>query len=298
VGGAESLSWGLPSPLGAGMGAAVAGLAFMPPMRSAGELGALRQEPRFLLLPKSEAAEPVAALHLNRGAPVTVLYSHGNAEDLLDVKDNLTRMSEELNVNILGYDYHGYGLSAGSCSEAACCWAARAALGYLLEQGVERSSIVLMGRSLGTGPTVDLAAREPGMAGVVLQSPVLSILRTRLSERLASAMEGVDLFDNGRKIANVACPVFVIHGNDDRIVPREHGEELCRRAPNSVRPWWAEGCGHNDVNGHRDYIGKLTEFLQFVRARQKRQWEDTVAAFAPKMVVFRRNSPKLLLTAI
>lgn len=280
--------------------AAVAGLAFVPPMRSDGELGALRSEPRFLLLPcgHSAEAEPVAAMHWDHGAPVTVLYSHGNAEDLLDVKDNLWRMSEELNVNILGYDYHGYSLSPGSCSESACCGAARVCFDYLLERGVERSNIILMGRSLGTGPTVDLAVREPGVAGVVLQSPLLSVLRTRLSERLAAAMGHADLFDNAGKISRVSCPVFVIHGSEDEIVPLEHGEELVRRAPNAVRPWWADGCGHNDVCGHVDYIGKLAEFLQFARARQRRQWQETVASYAPRMVVFRKREPELLLTAI
>mmetsp|Transcript_44304 Transcript_44304/g.128100 ORF Transcript_44304/g.128100 Transcript_44304/m.128100 type:complete len:282 (-) Transcript_44304:118-963(-) len=281
------------------MGNAVAAVAFMPPTRSEGELGGLRQEPRFLLIRGGKRPHRVAALHVDRGAPVTILYSHANAEDLLDVQETLHRLSVELNVNVLGYDYHGYGLSGGSCSEAGCCDAARACYEYLLEQGAERSNIVLMGRSLGTGPTVDLAAREPGVAGVVLQSPLLSVLRTRLSEGLANAMEGADLFDNGSKISSVACPVFVVHGSDDRVVPREHGEELARRAPNAVRPWWAEGCGHNDVSGHQDYVGKLADFLQFVRARQKRQWEETVASFAPSMMIRRRESTtKIVLNAL
>lgn len=281
------------------MGNAVASVAFMPPTRSAGELSRLQRESRFVLIPTSDDAPPVAAFHVDRGAMVTVLHSHANAEDLLDVKSSLIRLSEELNVNILGYDYHGYGLSGGSCSEAACCCAARACYDYLLERGAERASIVLMGRSLGTGPTVDLASQEPGVAGVVLQSPLLSVLRTRLSDTVASAIEGADLFDNGSKIASVACPVFVIHGSEDAIVPREHGEELARRAPNAVRPWWAEGCGHNDVSWHEDYFGKLAEFLQFVRARKKRQWEETVASFAPSMMVRRRDpSTKILLTAM
>lgn len=283
------------------MGGAIAGLTFLPPPRSAAELDVLRNEPRLVLVPglgESPDAVPVSALHVDRGVPVTVLYSHANAEDLLDVKDRLEELSEVLNVNVLAYDYYGYGLTGGACSEDGCCCAARACLRYLLGQGVDKGNIVLMGRSLGTGPTVHLAAREPGVSGVVLQSPLLSVLRTRLSENMAQAMQQADLFVNTHKINDVSCPVFVMHGEEDSIVPREHGEEICRKAPNSVRPWWVEGHGHNDLPGHPDYYTKLTEFLGFLRARQRRQWQETVASFAPRMVVMKKPSTKLVLTAL
>lgn len=301
------------------MGGAISGLAFLPPPRTSTELRGLRQDPRFVLVNghfqseelwpckapcssgstmKSKAL-PVSALHVDRGAPVTILYSHANAEDLLDVHDGLVKLSEMLNVNVLGYDYYGYGSTGGTCSEEACCLAARASLRYLLDQGVDKSSIVLMGRSLGTGPTIDLAIYEPCVAGVVLQSPLLSVLRTRLSENFARVMHGADLFDNTQKIREVLCPVFVIHGTEDNIVSRDHGEEICRQAPNAIRPWWVEGSGHNDLPGDPDYYNKLTEFLSFVKARQKRQWGETVASYASKMIVIKTPSnTKLLLNAM
>jgi len=152
---------------------------------------------------------------------------------------------------------------------------------------------------LGTGPTVDLAGREPGIAGVVLQSPLLSVLQTALSGPLLRAMQKADLFDNAQKISAVSCPVFVIHGMDDRIVPKKHGEEICRRAPNAVRPWWVEGCGHNNLHHHPDFYRKLAEFFQFVQARQRRRWEDTTKKFAGSMVVLKKpQTEKLLLTAL
>lgn len=284
------------------MGGTVAGLAFIPPSRTLPELKSIRDSPNFILVPggidPKDGVPPISALFYDRGAAVTVLHSHGNAEDLVDIEGTLQSISQELNVNVLGYDYRGYGLSSGTCDEAACCCAVRACFGYLMQRGTNGSSIILMGRSLGTGPTVDLAGREAGIAGVVLQSPLLSVLQTALSEPLARAMQKADLFDNAQKISAVSCPVFVIHGMDDRIVPKRHGEEICRRAPNAIRPWWVEGCGHNDLHHHQDFYRKLGEFFQFVQARQRRRWEDTTKKFSGSMVVHKKSTEKLLLTAL
>jgi fermentation-respiration switch protein FrsA (DUF1100 family) len=286
------------------MGATVGGLAFLPPARTLGELKELREHPNFLLVPGGGDSEdmqaPIAALHFDCGALVTVLYSHGNAEDLIDVQDKLRMLSQELEVNVLGYDYQSYGLTQGECDEAACFRAVRACFAHLLQVGADPDSIVLMGRSLGSGPTVELAMREPGIAGVVLQSPLLSVLRTALSASLARAswLRKADLFENAEKISAVSCPVFVLHGTDDRIVPHEHGVEIGRLAPNAVRHWWVEGRGHNDLHHHGDYYKKLAEFVLFAEARQRRRKQETIQAFARNMMVLTKPSEKLLITAM
>ena len=57
----------------------------------------------------------IAAMHLKRrGANVTILYSHGNAEDLNTCYGWIRRLSRVLNVNVFGYDYSGYGGSTGA----------------------------------------------------------------------------------------------------------------------------------------------------------------------------------------
>jgi fermentation-respiration switch protein FrsA (DUF1100 family) len=282
--------------------AAIGGIAFLPPVRSFEELKSLRESPHFVLVPggndTDRLAAPIAACLFDVGAPVSLLYSHGNAEDLIDVMQKLELLSEELNVNVLGYDYSGYGLTQGDCGEAPCCRAVRACFAYLLQRGYDPDGMVLMGRSLGSGPTVDLASSEPGIAGVILQSPLLSVIRTALPASMARAMREVDLFDNAGKIPDVSCPVFVLHGLDDRIVPFEHGEAIGRMAPNSVRHWWVEGYSHNNLHLHDDYYSKLREFIQFAEARQRRRKEETLRAFSGSMVVRTKPAEKLLLTAL
>jgi dienelactone hydrolase len=45
---------------------------------------------------------------------------------------------------------------------------------WLLRRGVLRQDIILYGQSLGSGPTLDLAAREPAIAAVVLHAAFAS----------------------------------------------------------------------------------------------------------------------------
>ena len=63
------------------------------------------------------AGDTVAALHLSvPNAPVTVLFAHGNAEDLGDLRPYLEAY-RALGVSVLAFDYPGYGLSSGTASE-------------------------------------------------------------------------------------------------------------------------------------------------------------------------------------
>jgi len=248
------------------MGGALTNFIFVPPLRGQEELAFLQSMSEYIEIQIGDDEPPVTALHFERGAKMTVLYSHANAEDLLDVCDTLVQLTENVPVNAIGYDYPGYGLTPGIPDEMGCYRAARACLLYLYHKGVKPSTVVLMGRSLGSGPTVDLATKEFGIAGIVLQSGILSILSCRLPPHVASRLGGADLFNNFKKISSVKCPVFMIHGQNDEVVPLAAGRELWQRAPNALAPWWVEDANHNDVHLHRDYFSKLEGFLQVARA--------------------------------
>ena len=109
----------------------------------------------------TSAAGRIPAFFIERpGAAVTVLFSHGNAEDLGMIYDWFSDLSRVLQVNIMAYDYTGYGLSRGAPNEASCYADIEAAYGYLLTvRRLQPEQIVLYGRSLGSGPSCYLAAK-------------------------------------------------------------------------------------------------------------------------------------------
>lgn len=207
---------------------------------------------------------------LRKNAKYTVLYSHGNAEDLGMMYKRMRHLAQVLCVNVLAYDYSGYGLSRPRCkpSEKMCFRNIDAVYNYLVNiMKIPPRRIVLYGRSLGSGPTCYLAKKtaEDGqpVGGVILHSPFLSIYRIVLD--LKSGFVG-DIFQNYKRISSTQCPVLIIHGEMDRVVPFWHAEELLTLIPPEYRakPFFVKGAGHNGIELRRrqEYIDRLSNFFE------------------------------------
>ncbi len=176
------------------------------------------------------------------GARYTILFSHGNGEDMGDDRVNLLHL-DSLGFAVLAYDYHGYGTSEGSPSERSCYADIDAAYEYLtglLHLPPER--IILYGRSIGSGPGVDLATRRP-VGGLILESAFTSAAACSVLTRVLPG----DAFRNIDKIGLVKCPLLFIHGRRDWVVPFRLGKSLFEAAREPKRCLWIERAGHNDL---------------------------------------------------
>lgn len=242
------------------MGAAVAQLAFpVPPKGRFAE--ALRKRSDLLYL-DTESDEQIAAVHIRRGIRGTdrvILYSHGNAEDLGQRLNYLDLMSQLCGSDILAYDYCGYGFSTGRPSEENCYESIEAAYEYLL-QHFPPNRIILFGRSIGTGPTVELGVRHPEIRGMVLQSPMESCGRVVFGSAASWLGYRMDLFRNYEKMEQIQCPVLVMHGTEDDIVPVENGYAIHEACQKTVDPLWLEGYGHNDLPNEM-CLRRVREFM-------------------------------------
>jgi fermentation-respiration switch protein FrsA (DUF1100 family) len=136
------------------------------------------------------------------------------------------------------------------------------------DKGINPNDIIVMGRSLGSGPATELAIRRP-VGGLILQCPLLSAVRVVMKTLVTLPM---DIFANIDKIHKVQCPVLIIHGTADRVINVEHGKKLFElvKHPNKLS-LWIEGADHNDIelNYLEPYIRKLQEFLQMVNTRNQ-----------------------------
>jgi abhydrolase domain-containing protein 17 len=186
----------------------------------------------------------IATLHLpNPHASVTVLFAHGNAEDL----GQLVPFLEELRRTgfaVLAFDYRGYGMSTGGPPAATGATSDMEAVyrHAVKTLSIPPSRLVLYGRSVGSGPATDLAARVP-IGGLVLESAFVSAFRvlTRVS------LLPFDRFHNVRHIRRVHAPILVIHGTEDEVIPVSHGRLLYEAAGQPKQALWIEGAHHNDV---------------------------------------------------
>lgn len=227
------------------MGSQISSLVFQPPEVT------YSAAKKHLVWLRTRNDVSIPGFYIDRKAKVTMLFSHGNAEDLGMIYEWFCEFSKELNVNLLAYDYEGYGKATGTPTEQACYDDIDAAYNYLTqEKNIIPSDIILYGRSLGSGPSCYLAERLQrdgiSVGGLILQSPFLSVFRVAFNFRFTLPW---DMFPNVDRIAYIECPIFVIHGTRDEVVPFWNGEGLFFAAQVKWRakPYWVEGCGHNNV---------------------------------------------------
>ncbi|XP_060670778.1 uncharacterized protein LOC107427000 isoform X2 [Ziziphus jujuba] len=142
-------------------------------------------------------------------ARFTILYSHGNAADLGQMHELFIELRAHLRVNIMSYDYSGYGASTGKPSEFNTYYDIEAVYNCLKNHyGIKQEDLILYGQSVGSGPTLHLGSRLQKLRGVVLHSAILSGIRVLYPVKMTFWF---DIFKNIDKIRNVSCPVLVIH---------------------------------------------------------------------------------------
>ncbi len=173
----------------------------------------------------------------------TLLWSHGNAENLSTVKFAMDGLNE-MGFGVLAYDYPGYGNSPGQPSEEGCQDALALAYQLLVDgKKIPPSKIILAGQSVGSGPTCWLAENHEH-GGVLLISPFLSAFRTITHIPLFPH----DRFQNLHRIKNFSTPLLIIHGEDDEVIPFAHGKKLFELSPSDQKTFLPiPNAGHNDL---------------------------------------------------
>jgi pimeloyl-ACP methyl ester carboxylesterase len=168
----------------------------------------------------------------------------------------------EMGLSVLLFDYPGYGRSEGPPSERGCSEAADSAYDWLVEdQKIAPAEILLVGRSMGTGVAVDLAARRPHRA-LVLISPYTSIPDVAQARYpfLPARLLMRNRFDSQGRIGRTDRPVLIVHGTEDRIVPFRLGKQLFEAAHEPRRMIVVPGAGHDDAI-LADFFPELRRFL-------------------------------------
>lgn len=212
---------------------------------------------------RTRRGNEIVAVYVKYHRPTcTMLYSHGNAADLGQMFELFVELSNRLRLNVMGYDYSGYGQSTGKPTECNTYADIDAAYKCLKEQyGVKDEQLILYGQSVGSGPTLDLASRLPELRGVVLHSPILSGLRVLYPVKRTYWF---DIYKNIEKIGMVKCPVLVIHGTADEVVDVSHGKQLWELCKVKYEPLWVSGGGHCNLELYPEFIKHLKKFVQTV----------------------------------
>jgi fermentation-respiration switch protein FrsA (DUF1100 family) len=221
-----------------------------------GEVGLDGVEERKLVTP--DGARIVAWYGKARSGEPTLLYFHGNAGSLAARAERVRRfMAEGWGVYMMSY--RGYGGGTGSPTEVANVADARLAYGALVLEGVEPSSIILYGESLGTGIAVRIATERP-VGGIVLDAPYTSIVDVAAQAYPFLPVRSflVDRYETVKYIGQVHVPLLILHGEQDGVIPVAMGREVFRLANDPKRlatfPNGAHSNLYVDGNGALDAL--------------------------------------------
>ncbi|MCA8959487.1 MAG: alpha/beta hydrolase [Planctomycetes bacterium] len=172
-----------------------------------------------------------------------ILHSHGNAEDLSGLAPELTSIARHCDASVIAYDYPGYGESGGRPTERGTYEAIEAVHALLTSEGWKPDQIILYGRSLGAGPSFDLATHK-AVGGLIAESAFVSAFRVITWMPVLP----FDRFPNLERARTLSIPVLFIAGSRDDVVPPWHGELLFQSSPSPTKRLEViADAGHNDL---------------------------------------------------
>jgi fermentation-respiration switch protein FrsA (DUF1100 family) len=177
----------------------------------------------------------------------TVLVFNGNAGNR-SARAPLAGALGRAGISVLLFDYRGYGGNPGQPTEAGLAADARAARNYLLSRpDVPAGSIVYLGESLGAAVALGLAVEHPP-AALVLRSPFTSLADVGQLHYPYLPVRALlkDRYDSIGRVRSLDCPLLVVAGAADTIVPARQSRRLHDAAAGPKRYLEIPAAGHND----------------------------------------------------
>lgn len=214
---------------------------------------------KFNSIRVQSGAEVLRVWVLHPAAGPALLYFGGNGEDVgANLPDFDTAFPDRA---VYFMNYRSYGGSTGVPSEAGLIADAQVTYDLI---ATAHTSVALMGRSLGTGVAVALAASRP-VEKVVLVTPFDSVANVAADRYPWAPVHWLikDQYDSVKRMPHVRAPVLVIIAEHDESIPRFHTDALLASIPASQRhSVTIRGAAHNDLGDYQRYLAIVRDFLQ------------------------------------
>ena len=188
-----------------------------------------------------------------------VFYLKGNSRSIKGWGKYATDFNR-LGYDVIMVDYRGFGKSTGKRTERGI----KDDLQHvydIIKSKVDQKHIIVYGRSMGSGFATKLAStNNPRM--LILESPYYSMMK--MASRYLPILPSMVVRFKIRTykwIQYVHCPIKIIHGTSDRIVPFRNSIKLAKKSPKFARLYPVVGGGHNNLHTFVDYHRMLEEIV-------------------------------------
>lgn len=202
---------------------------------------------------------------------LTLVYFHGNGEAVADYVPWMTRVFDEMEVNQLFIEYRGYGGSTGQAQLVAMLADGQA---VMQAAGLIPEQTVVFGRSIGSLYAIELAARQPNIAGLIIESGIADPHERFMTYAdLESAgisddelrLEVTKHFDRKLKLSTYANPLLILHTEHDGLIDISHAERILEWSGSHRKRLVRFPSGnHNSIfqSNKNQYISNVAAFIE------------------------------------
>lgn len=172
----------------------------------------------------------------------TILHCHGNAGNISHLRHIIT-LCKKQKLNLVVYDYSGYGKSAGSASPSKVCDNGDTMYNYVTTTlGVHPDNLILWGESLGGAVATHIASTRDCSSLVLLATfssldDILLDTYPGLSSSLGCyLLRGVvNVMPSKEKISAVKCPIIILHSQQDEVIPYTNALRMFKTIPHPCK---------------------------------------------------------------
>lgn len=204
----------------------------------------------------------INALHFYRKKPKgLILYLHGNTRSIKGWA-KYAKDFYRYDYDVLLVDYRGFGKSTGRRKESVMMEDMQFIYNQLAAEYPE-NHLIIYGRSLGSGFAAKLAS-DNNPRYLILDAPYFNF--RKVIERFLPVLP-VRLvlhyhLRTDKWITKVKCPVYIIHGTRDWLIPISHSEQLQKINPRRFTLIRIHGGGHNNLTQFPEYHNFVRDILK------------------------------------
>ncbi len=222
-----------------------------------------------------DGAELACYRKIDDSDALTMIHFHGNGEAVADYVPFMADVFADMGLNSLFVEYRDYGGSTGEAKLVAMLGDGEAAM---TAAGVSPEKAIVFGRSIGSLYAIELAHRQPSLAGLIIESGIADASERFLAyaDLESAGFDEADVktevkrfFSHKKKLSGYTHPLLTLHTENDGLIDISHAARNHKwagsRQKRLVR--FLKG-NHNTIFGanEKEYLDAVASFARSLQS--------------------------------